>query len=59
MSAEAQAESKQSKGKNAPESEVGDDLESQREEARERQDAFVIFSQDKDVRNSETVKLKA
>ena len=59
MSAERLAESKQSKAKNAPESEVGDELESQREEAKERQDAFVIFSQDKDVRNQETVKVKA
>ena len=58
MSAEGQAEPKPSR-KNAVESEAGDDPESQREEAKERQDAFVIFSQDKDVRNSESVKLKA
>ena len=53
-------EEQKATNKKTQQSEIGDEQDqAQKVEVKERQDAFVVLSLDKDVRNAETVKLKA
>ena len=51
-------EPKQSKQRTSQQSEVDDQEQAQKTESKERQDAYVVLSLDKDVRNAETVRIK-